>query len=168
MSEDGTRPYAVVDLDGVVADVRHRLHHIERRGSADWDAFFAAAGADPPLPEGIAVAQRLAAGHELVYLSGRPEHCRDLTREWLTQHGAPPGRLLLRGDRDRRPARVMKLEQLRRLQHERPVSVLVDDDPQVCAAARAAGFNVLDATWAFRDQRDQMTLQQAQECSGRS
>lgn len=168
VSVDGTRPYAVVDLDGVVADVRHRLHHIERRGSANWDAFFAAAGADPPLPEGFAVAQRLAAGHELVYLSGRPERCRDLTREWLDQHGAPPGQLLLRGDRDRRPARVMKLEQLRRLQLERPVSVLVDDDPRVCAAARAAGFSVLEATWADPDPQGTTTLQQAQECSGRS
>ena len=36
------RPLAVFDLDGTLADVRHRLHHIEGR-RRDWDAFFSAA-----------------------------------------------------------------------------------------------------------------------------
>ena len=44
------RPLAVFDLDGTLADTRHRLHHLERR-PADWDAFFAAARDDPPLPD---------------------------------------------------------------------------------------------------------------------
>ena len=47
------RPLAVVDIDGVVADVRHRLHFIEGR-PRQWDRFFAAAGDDPPQPEGVA------------------------------------------------------------------------------------------------------------------
>ena len=36
------RPLAIVDIDGVVADVRHRLHHLDRRPK-NWSAFFAAA-----------------------------------------------------------------------------------------------------------------------------
>jgi hypothetical protein len=36
------RPLAVFDLDGVLADVRHRLHFLDRRPK-DWDGFFAAA-----------------------------------------------------------------------------------------------------------------------------
>ena len=39
---DSERPLAIVDLDGVVADVRHRLHHLEGRRK-DWGRFFAAA-----------------------------------------------------------------------------------------------------------------------------
>ncbi|HSK26563.1 MAG TPA: hypothetical protein VK894_06600 [Jiangellales bacterium] len=156
-------PYAVIDLDGVVADVAHRIHHLRRRPK-DWDAFFAALSTDPVLPEGLAVARRLAEDHRLVYLSGRPERTRPETEEWLRRHGLPPGRLVLRRDGDRRPARLVKVETLRRLSREAAVSVLVDDDPQVCSAARAAGFTVLEATWA----REQPTLLDAQEREGRT
>ena len=54
------RPLAVVDIDGVVADVRHRLHFIEGT-PRQWDRFFAAADEDPPLPEGVALVTKLAA-----------------------------------------------------------------------------------------------------------
>lgn len=155
------RPYAVVDLDGVLADVEHRLHHLQSRPK-NWAAFFAGIADDPVLPEGLAVARELAAEHELVYLSGRPERTRADTEDWLRRHGVPPGRVLLRRDGDRRPARVTKLGILRRLAADRPVVVLVDDDPAVCQAARDAGFTVLEATWA----RPQPMLLDAQERLG--
>jgi len=41
----------VFDIDGVLADVGHRLAYVERRPK-DWKAFFAAAPLDPPLREG--------------------------------------------------------------------------------------------------------------------
>src|SRR4051812_42108522 len=129
------RPVAVIDLDGVVADVRHRLHHLESR-PRDWDAFFAGIPADPALPEGLAVVDRLAPDHELVYLTGRPERTRADTQAWLRHHGLPQGRLIMRSERDRRPARVTKPALLRRLADGRQVAVVVDDDPEVCAALR--------------------------------
>ncbi|HEX6327136.1 MAG TPA: hypothetical protein VFZ72_11260 [Jiangellaceae bacterium] len=156
-----TRAYAVVDLDGVVADVRHRLHHL-KSGRKDWDAFFAGIPDDPAHPEGLAVANELAREHELVYLSGRPERTRTATQEWLDRHDAPAGTVLLRRDGDRRPARVTKVGILRRLARERPVAVLVDDDPAVCRAAREAGFSVMEATWS----RPEQTLFEAQEQLG--
>jgi hypothetical protein len=156
-----SRPYAAVDLDGVLADVEHRLHHLQRRPK-NWDAFFAGIADDPAHPEGLAVARELAGAHELVYLSGRPERTRHDTEEWLRRHDAPPGRVLLRRDGDRRPARVTKIGILRRLAAERPVAVLVDDDPAVCQAARDAGFTVLEATWS----RPRPELFDAQERPG--
>src|SRR3954467_2568573 len=81
-----SRPLAVIDLDGVVADVRHRLHHIS--GSRkNWSAFFAGVGDDDVLPEGRAVLDRLAGDHEIVYLTGRPERTRADTEAWLSTHG---------------------------------------------------------------------------------
>ncbi len=156
-----TRAYAAVDLDGVVADVRHRLHHIEG-SQKDWDAFFAGIPDDTVHPEGLAVARELAREHEIVYLSGRPERTRTATEEWLDRHGVPPGTVLLRRDDDRRPARITKVGILRRLATERPVAVLVDDDPAVCRAAREAGFTVMEATWS----RPDATLFEAQERLG--
>jgi hypothetical protein len=155
------RAYAAVDLDGVVADVRHRLHHLEG-GRKDWDAFFAGIADDAVHPEGLAVAKELAREHELVYLSGRPERTRAATEHWLARHGAPEGTVLLRRDGDRRPARVTKVGILRRLARDRPVAVLVDDDAAVCRAARDAGFTVMEATWS----RPDATLFDAQERLG--
>jgi hypothetical protein len=167
---DSASPIAVIDLDGTVADVRHRLHHLQRRPK-DWVAFFAGIPDDQPLVEGLAVARTLAADHQLVYLTGRPERHRHATQEWLRRHDLPPGRLMMRRDGDRRPARIAKLALLRSLGGFGQVAVLVDDDPDVCAAARAAGFPVLVADWATDSvgpNTDQRTLWSAQEGDGRT
>lgn len=161
--EADVRMVAVVDIDGVLADVRHRLKHLERRPK-DWEAFFAAAPDDPPLQVGLDTVRRLAEVHEIVYLSGRPERCRADTEAWFRTHGLPAGEILLRRPDDRRPARFVKVQQLRRLQRRAPVAVLVDDDPDVLAAAREAGFDVLPATWMG----EAPTLHEAQEGDGRT
>ena len=140
------RPVAVFDIDGVLADVRHRLHLVEGRPK-DWDGFFAAAPDDPPLAEGVQLARASAEDCDVVYLTGRPERCRADTLAWLDRHGLPPGPLSMRRGRDFRPARIAKLELLQRLARTRTVAVVVDDDAQVCDAYEAAGFRVLRAGW---------------------
>jgi len=136
----------VFDVDGVLADVRHRLHYVTRRDK-DWDAFFDAAVADPPLATGVSLAVESARECDVVYVTGRPERCRQDTLAWFDRHGLPPGALSMRGARDRRPARIAKLELLRRLVTGRVVAVVVDDDLSVCRAYEEAGFPVLRATW---------------------
>ncbi len=141
-----SRPVAVLDIDGVLADVRHRLHYVER-APKDWAAFFAAIPTDPPLEVGVALAAELARDHEVVYLTGRPERTRADTEDWLDRHELPPGRVLMRRDGDRRPARMTKAALLRRLAAAETIAVVVDDDPAVCASLRAAGWPVLEADW---------------------
>lgn len=162
-------PLVVVDLDGVLADVRHRVHHVERRPK-DWDAFFAAAIDDPVLPDGAAHVQAaMADGADIVYLTGRPERCRADTLVWLARHGLPAAALHMRPDRDRRPARMFKVDRLRHLARTRTIAHLVDDDAAVVAAVRAAGFTVVHATWmdGGTDGVDG-ALAQAQEVDGRT
>ncbi|MFF8261375.1 hypothetical protein [Streptomyces virginiae] len=164
MSEKRTsRPLAVFDIDNTLADTAHRQHFLERR-PRDWPGFFAAAPADPPLARGIALAVESAADCEVVYLTGRPERCRADTQEWLTRHGLPEGRVWMRGNQDRRPARTTKLEVLGRIARGREVRMLVDDDELVCQAARAAGFRVVVADWAA----DAPELTSGQEVEGRT
>ena len=157
------RPLAVVDIDGVLADVRHRLTYLERHPK-DWRGFFAAAPQDPLLDVGRDTVLRLAEVCDVVYLSGRPEHCRRDTEKWFADHALPPGELLLRPRGDFRPAKEVKVEVLRRLAERAPVTVLVDDDPGVLEAARTAGFDVLPATWMG----DAPALHQAQEVDGKT
>lgn len=162
-----TRPLAIVDLDGVVADVRHRLVHLTGRRK-DWDAFFAAAVDDPPHPEGIAVVERLQQDHDVVYLTGRPERCRADTEAWLERHGIGGHPLHMRSGRDRRPAAVVKPELLRTIAQGREVAVVVDDDDRVVEAMRRAGHQVLHADWEKRAAEEDAALEQAQEEQGRT
>ncbi|WP_419469314.1 hypothetical protein [Candidatus Frankia alpina] len=157
------RPLAVIDVDGVVADVRHRLRFL-RAWPGDWDAFFAAASADPPLAEGVTLVHQLARDHEVVWLTGRPERSRTATSRWLGEQGLPLGELRMRPDDDRRPARLFKRAELRQLGACRQVAVVVDDDPAVVDLLRADGWPVLRAEWLAYE----ATLGNAQESEGRT
>lgn len=156
-----------MDLDGVVADTRHRLHLIER-SPKDWEGFFAGAVDDPLLPEGAAVAARLAEEYRLTYLTGRPERWRRDTEQWIARVGLPPGRVHMRRDTDRRPSRMVKVSVLKRLAAQAPVAMLVDDDPDVVKAVRAAGYPVLHADWMLAPEPQQEALFDAQETEGRT
>jgi hypothetical protein len=162
---DDERPLAVVDIDGVVADVRHRLRHIEGRRK-DWDAFFAAAVDDPPHMEGVNLVGKLAADHDVLFLTGRPERLRADTAAWLEQHGLGGHRLAMRPDGDRRPAAVVKLRRLREEARTRPVGVVVDDDPVVVDTMKEAGYLVLHADWEQRSDEADDALIAAQEVDG--
>jgi phosphoglycolate phosphatase-like HAD superfamily hydrolase len=161
------RPIAIVDIDGVVADVRHRLHHIARRPK-DWNAFFDAAADDPPHEEGLRVVRTLAQDHEIIYLTGRPERLRRATDDWLTRHGIGGHDLMMRADGDRRPAARVKVQLLQRLSRTRTVAVVVDDDAEVLTAVREAGFTTFPADWEQRSRDEERALESAQEREGRT
>ncbi|AZQ32798.1 MULTISPECIES: hypothetical protein [Streptomyces] len=163
MTDSSARPLAVFDLDNTLADTAHRQHFLERK-PRDWDAFFAAAPQDPPLMEGIALALECAKECEVRYLTGRPERCRRDTLDWLAAHKLPEGRVHMRRNDDRRPARRTKLETLRRLARTRDIRVLVDDDELVCEDAERAGFSVVRARWTAPS----AALKVAQEQEGRT
>ncbi|MCH5671017.1 phosphatase domain-containing protein [Streptomyces gilvus] len=163
MTDSSDRPLAVFDLDNTLADTAHRQRFLERR-PRDWDAFFAAAPQDPPIAEGIALVLESAKECEVVYLTGRPERCRRDTLAWLTAQGLPDGRVFMRRNDDRRPARRTKLEILRRLARTREIRVFVDDDELVCQDAERAGFPVVRARWTAPS----AALRTAQEGAGRT
>ena len=167
IEDTSLQPLAIVDLDGVVADVRHRVRHVERHPK-DWGAFFAAAVHDPPHEEGLAVVRRLTLDHEVVFLTGRPERTRRDTVRWLRGHGLDGHRLVMRPEHDHRPAAQVKVGLLRKLADGREVAVVVDDDLDVVKAMQRAGYPTLHATWEPRSRKDQRSLHIAQEDEGRT
>lgn len=160
-------PLAVIDIDGVVADVRHRVHHVRKRPK-DWERFFAAAPEDPAHPEGLSLLREVSAEAEVVFLTGRPESCRRETEEWLASVGWAGARVVMRPAGDRRPAAQLKLELLHRLADGREVSLVVDDDPVVVEAVRASGYPVRLADWETRSGASERALREAQEGDGRT
>jgi hypothetical protein len=154
---------AVIDIDGVVADVRHRLSTLRHRPPR-WDLFFDYADEDPLLEVGAQLVHKLAEEHTIIWLSGRPEHLRDVTEDWLAQYKLPGDRLELRYPHDYRPARIMKLERIRGLARHATVAAIVDDDPDVVDTLVEAGFPAMLAEWVPHEK----TLHRAQERDGRT
>lgn len=152
---------AIFDIDGVVADVRHRLHFL--RGRRDWFGFFDDAEFDGLLDEGAKRVLAAAAEHDIVWLTGRPEWLRAVTENWLTRHELPVDELYMRPAHDRRPAARYKLEALLRLA-PRDIELFVDDDAEVVQAASAAGVRAVLAEWVPRED----VLRDAQDRLGRT
>ena len=84
----------IFDIDGTLANVEHRLHHLEGE-QKDWDGFFADMHADPVIEPVARLARILAAqcGGGLVdamlVVTARPDADgnRKITEEWLAANG---------------------------------------------------------------------------------
>jgi uncharacterized HAD superfamily protein len=131
----------IVDIDGTVADVGHRLHHIQGPKRKNWKKFFEAMHRDEPIPEVIDRVREMAATSEIVLVTGRPANYEGVTRQWLQRHEIPFDRLLMRRAGDHRADFVAKEDLLRELPIERVV-LAIDDRAPVCEMYRRHGIEV--------------------------
>ena len=95
----------ICDIDGTIADVRHRLQFIKnsdgtKKKKPDWDSFNEACWLDNPYPDVIALVERVLGWWEsahnpvgtrteplnLYFFSGRNDVARDDTIMWLQEH----------------------------------------------------------------------------------
>src|SRR5205085_11743589 len=112
---DDARDIVIVDIDGTIADVRHRLHHIQGPRKKNWKAFFEAMDRDTPIEPIIEQVRDLARTNEIVIITGRPQSYEKRTIAWLEKHGVPFSRLLMRRSGDHRQDFVAKEDLLREL-----------------------------------------------------
>src|SRR4051812_6569456 len=91
---------AIIDLDGTLADCRHRLHHVLPGAKRDWEAFFAGIYDDNLIHPVAAVVRSLARDYKIVLCSGRPEKYRGVTTKWLDEFNVPFDALYMRPDGD--------------------------------------------------------------------
>lgn len=139
----------IVDIDGTLANISHRLHFI-RSEPKQWDAFFEACSEDAPIQDVIDVVKsldRATPRPQIIYLTGRPERVRMKTVAWLTQHGLPLGQLIMRKDGDYRADTTAKRELLERILAEgSTVAGVFEDRPSVCRVWREMGLTVFQMT----------------------
>ena len=129
----------VFDIDGTLADVSERLHHI-RAKPKNWNAFFAAMAQDKAIASMVRLCNLLHnAGVRVVLCSGRPDRYRSDTMTWLTREGVRYDELRLRRDGDRRSDTVAKREMLADLDRTQ-VLFIVEDRSSVVEMWRAQGF----------------------------
>lgn len=126
-----TKPIVIVDIDGTIADVRHRLHHIRAGRRKNWTAFFEGMDRDTPIEGVLQWVRSLPPEYEVFVVTGRPEHYRRRTETWLRRHQVPFSRLFMRPDGDHRPDYVVKQQVLRELPRG-SIAFAIEDRPQVC------------------------------------
>ena len=146
-----TKPLILFDIDGTLADITHRRHHVEGKHTRqDWKTFFAEMG-DDTVNEPVADLYRtlLEAGrHELVIISGRPDNFRKLTEQWLVWNGIEFDRLLMRQADDTRPDTEIKKDILDLLRTEgRDIAFAVDDRDCVVDMWRENGITCLQCNY---------------------
>ena len=92
-------PCGLVDVDGVIANGWHRQHFLQD-GRKDWKNFFANAFGDSPIEGSRALVDRFAEAGIVVLLTARPNNLRQVTLEWLAEHGYRWDLLVMRGRSD--------------------------------------------------------------------
>ena len=149
----------ICDIDGTIADLRHRLHYIQnpdgtKKAKPDWDSFHAACVDDKPFLDVMQVVNTLYRDDcALYFLSGRNDVVREQTVEWLKNHrfylDYSYTELFMRKAGDRRPDTVIKLEMMKELGFT-PYDVLCIFDDRQCVVDmwRENGYRVMQvAAW---------------------
>lgn len=136
----------IVDLDGTIADLTHRLHHIQGE-KKDWDAFYKGCKNDTPIWDVIKVVPYAS----LLFITGRSTICEKETEAWLAEfvpHLLGNSKLLMRKEGDHRPDTQVKAELLDNYmdKHNLDPSLMIEgifeDRSSVVNMWRGRGFTV--------------------------
>ena len=129
----------VFDIDGTLADISHRRHHVEKKPK-DWDAFFRGMPMDKAIHAIVRLCNILyASGLRVLLCSGRTEEHRSETVQWLVENGVNYHELILRRDGDRRSDVVVKREMLTGLDRSK-ILFVVEDRSGVVEMWRSEGL----------------------------
>ena len=129
----------IFDIDGTLADVSERLHHIKKKPK-DWDAFFKEIPQDKAIRSMIRLCNILyESGVKILLCSGRNEEYRTETVEWLARQGVNYHELLLRRASDRRSDVMVKREMLAGIDRSK-ILFVVEDRSGVVEMWRSEGL----------------------------
>jgi phosphoglycolate phosphatase-like HAD superfamily hydrolase len=139
----------IFDIDGVLADARHRLHYLEG-SKKQWNKFYEAMDKDPPFNSMITVIRSMStfAELEVIIITGRPNNFRFETGKWLRDQFILYRKLYMRKEGDHRLGTLVKKELLAqaRLDGFNPV-LAFEDTPDTVAMYRSEGILCLQAAY---------------------
>ena len=138
------------DLDSTIADTLHRqwmvpLIKAGGEGAPTWDDYSLACADDKPIESTIALMRTLARTHIIYIVTGRSDAARDLTENWLWEHGVPYAYVYMRPAGDRTPNGAYKVRIIKHLYafHVNPI-LFVEDYPEAADyIEKHAGIPVL-------------------------
>lgn len=143
------RRLALLDLDGVICDDRHRVHHALER---DWGAYFGLMDRDAVWRQGKDLYEACTlTDWDIAYLTGRRDGYRPVTQLWLRKHGFDHRLpLLMRPDDSSTRLAVFKAEVVSAMRGDYADLVLFDDDPEVIRVVGEHGVKVRHCTWHIK------------------
>ena len=129
----------IFDIDGTLADISERIHHIKRKPK-NWNAFNTGMAQDKAIHSMVRLCNILyASGIHIILCSGRNERNRTETIEWLNKQGVNYHELLLRRDEDYRPDSAVKRELIQGLDKNK-ILFVVEDRSRVVEMWRSEGL----------------------------
>ena len=129
----------IFDIDGTLADISERIHHIKKKPK-NWNAFNEGMAKDKAIHSMVRLCNILfASGLHIILCSGRNERNRPETVEWLSRQGINYHELLLRKDEDYRPDAVVKQELIQSLDKSK-ILFVVEDRSRVVEMWRSEGL----------------------------
>ena len=129
----------IFDIDGTLADVSERIHHVQKKPK-NWKAFFKGMAQDKAIQSMVRLDNILyEAGVKIVLCSGRSEEHRSETAKWLKKEGVKYHDLRLRKKGDRRSDVIVKREMLAGIDKSK-VLFVVEDRSRVVEMWRKEGL----------------------------
>lgn len=132
-----------VDIDGTLANVEHRQHHVLTKPK-NWKAFFADMKYDLPNGELVWLIKQLyAMGNKIVICTARGEEYMEETVNWLAKWNIPYDGLYMRKLGDQRADDIVKIELLDIMKKEGfEPTMAFEDRARVVKALREKGILV--------------------------
>ena len=142
-TDEISRSIVVCDIDGTIANIDHRLHHVQKEPK-DWKSFFSEMTNDTVREDVKDMLTKLEEdGHDIVFVSARPDTYRNETEDWLMKNLGYNFVLMRRGG-DKRPDTMVKEDIYNTyLKHYR-IHCVIDDRPSVLRMWQAQGLNTID------------------------
>ena len=138
----GMREIAIFDIDGTLADISAREHHV-RSKPKNWNAFFKGMSQDRAAHSIVRLCNLLYDdGIYIILCSGRNERHRGETVSWMKREGVKYHEIRLRADDDMRSDVEAKREMLRGIDKNN-VLFVVEDRSRVVDMWRSEGLTCL-------------------------
>lgn len=136
--------YVIWDLDGTLADGRHRLHLLPKKDydkTESWTEFNLASVDDTPFQNNIDLCNLMAFRdyYKVIILTGRSDVARSVTEDWLDIYGVNYTELVMRKQSDNRKDTVIKEEYLRSIGLDN-IWCCFDDLPHIAYHLRSLGL----------------------------
>ena len=127
---------AIVDVDGTLSCLDHRLHFIQQEPK-DYDSFFGKVSSDMYFHSIVsAVINLCLRGYKVIIVSGRPSSTGYDTSQWLLNAGIPFEYLFMRSAGDKKQDHEAKEEILQMMfkagLRKDAIKVVIDDRDSVC------------------------------------
>ena len=138
-------PIVICDLDGTLCNIDHRLHFVKDE-KKDWKSFYDHLHLDP-VNEKVLTAIKYAhrGGCSIVFVSGRPDTCKEATLAWLAKNKINFfTTLIMRGAHDHRPDDEVKKDIITQHFDLKDIATVIDDRPRVIRMWKELGLNVVD------------------------